>query len=57
METMKLHLMELRGSLERKRQQLETKRQQVEEFKLSITNSEKAIKMLQAIRVDMDAAA
>ncbi|XP_078318701.1 uncharacterized protein LOC111120939 isoform X1 [Crassostrea virginica] len=56
METMKLHLMELRGSLERKRQQLETKRQQVEEFKLSITNSEKAIKMLQAIRVDMDAA-
>lgn len=53
---MKQHLMELHGSLERKRQQLDNKRQQVEKFKVSIANSEKAIKLLNGIKVDMDAA-
>lgn len=53
---MKQHLMELHGSLERKRQQLDNKRQQVEKFKVSIANSEKAIKLLHGIKVDMDAA-
>lgn len=55
-ESMKQHLMELHGSLERKRQQLDNKRQQVEKFKVSIANSEKAIKLLHGIKVDMDAA-
>lgn len=55
-ESMKQHLMELHGSLERKRQQLDKKRQQVEKFKVSIANSEKAIKLLHGIKVDMDAA-
>ncbi|XP_061192033.1 uncharacterized protein LOC133200233 [Saccostrea echinata] len=55
-DMMKVHLVELRGNLERKRQQLEAKRQQVEEFKVSISNNEKATKLLHNIKVDVDAA-
>ncbi|XP_048762564.1 kinetochore protein Nuf2-like isoform X2 [Ostrea edulis] len=53
-EMMKQHLLELRGSLEKKRQQLEAKGQQVEEFKVSIANSERATKLIHTIKVDMD---
>ncbi|XP_062593416.1 uncharacterized protein LOC134254900 [Saccostrea cucullata] len=55
-DMMKVHLGELRGNLERKRQQLEAKRQQVEEFKVAISNNEKATKLLHNIKVDVDAA-
>jgi cell division protein FtsL len=53
---MKEQLLELRGSLERKRQQLGAKRQQTEEFKASIANSERATKLIHTVKVDMDMA-